>query len=590
MLAELHAEFFIRDDIIGKVSYNLPAMTTKEEDERFYRDTESIAFPPLNDHQLALLEPLGSRRRVKKGEVIVRAGEREFPMALVISGELDVYETRDGVEQILANPGPRNFVGDVSLLAGTASVASVRGKADESEVLLIPSAELKRALANLPGVGEPLVQAFIMRRKRLQRDPDFTGLRIIANTGCRTGHRMDDFLDKNHIPHRLIDSTSEESRSLQARLKITDADLPVLIASDGTLYHQPTIHEIARVAGLLRPICSEDRPELFFDLAIIGAGPAGLAAAVNAASEGLKTVVLESFAPGGQAGMSSLIENFFGFPTGISGGELTSRAQLQAYRFGAKFSTPSQVLSLSISDREHGAAIRIEDSATVLHAKCVIVSTGAQYNLIGAEGRERFEGMGVFYAATAMEGKYCRDSTVVVAGAGNSAGQAAMFLSEIGRKVILVVRGDDLSKSMSSYLSSRVEAKPNIEILYHTEIRRMMGQTRLEAIELENTSTGERSTLETVAVFSMIGAKPCTNWLPPEIVLDDRGFIKTGYAVGAAPAWKAASRAPYPFETSCPGIFAAGDVRSGSVKRCGAAVGEGSMAIENVHQMLGTYA
>lgn len=340
----------------------------------------------------------------------------------------------------------------------------------------------------------------------------------------------------------------------------------------------------------MRPLCGEESAELFCDLAIIGAGPAGLAAAVNAASEGLKTVVLESYAPGGQAGMSSLIENFFGFPTGISGGELTGRAQLQAFRFGAKFSTPSQVLSLAFSDREHGAAIQIEGTATILRAKSVIISTGAQYNLIQAEGRERFDGMGVFYAATPMEGQYCRGSTVIVAGAGNSAGQAAMFLSEIGRKVILVVRGDDLGKSMSSYLSNRVEVKDNIEILYHTEIRRMTGQTRLEAVELENTATGERRTVETVAVFSMIGARPCTNWLPPEILLDDRGFIKTGPAVADTPAWKAASRPPYAFETSRPGIFAAGDVRSGSVKRCGAAVGEGSMAIENVHQMLGTYA
>jgi len=565
-------------------------MTTKEQDERFYRDTESIAFPNLDEHQLALLEPLGRRRKVRRGEVIVKAGQREFPMVLVVFGALEVYETRDGVEQILATPGPRSFVGEVSLLTGTSSIASVRGMAEESEVLLIPAEELKRALANLPGVGEPLVQAFMMRRRRLLRDPDFTGLRIIASTGCRFGHRIDDFLDKNHIPHRLIDSSSEESRAMQARLKIADENLPVLIASDGAVFQQPTILEIARVAGLLRPLSSEGAAELFCDLAIIGAGPAGLAAAVNAASEGLQTVVLESFAPGGQAGMSSLIENFFGFPTGISGGELTNRAQLQAFRFGARFSTPSQVLSLSFSDREHGSAIRIEGSDTILRAKCVIISTGAQYNLIEAEGRERFEGMGVFYAATVMEGKFCRGATVVVAGAGNSAGQAAMFLSEIGRKVIMVVRGDDLAKSMSSYLSSRVEAKANIEILYHTEIRRMDGKNRLEKVELENTRTGARRTVETVAVFSMIGARPCTNWLPPEILLDDRGFIKTGPAVTDAPAWKAANRIPYPFETSQPGIFAAGDVRSGSVKRCGAAVGEGSMAIENVHQMLGTYA
>ena len=565
-------------------------MTTQEEDERFYRDTESIAFPQLSDHQLSLLEPLGVRRMIRGGEVIFGAGVREVPMALVISGELEVYEPQDGGDEILATPGPRAFVGDVSMLAGTSSIAGVRGKAAESEVLLIPNDRLRRALAGLPSVGESVVKAFIMRRKRLLRDPDFLGLRIVAWPGCRVGHRMDNFLDKNHIPHRLVDSSSELGCALCEKLALADQDLPVLIAADGTILKQPTLIDIARVAGLLRPLSGENDAELFCDLAIIGAGPAGLAAAVNAASEGLKTVVLESFAPGGQAGSSSLIENFFGFPTGISGGDLTNRAQLQAYRFGAKFSTPSQVLSLSFSDQDHGTAIKIEGSVTVLRAKSVIVSTGAQYNLIEAEGRECFEGLGVYYAATAMESQVCHGATVIVAGAGNSAGQAAMFLSEYARKVVLVVRGDDLAKSMSSYLSTRVEKAENIKILYHTEIRKMNGEVRLEEVEIENTRTSERRKIEAVAVFSMIGAKPCTAWLPPEIVLDERGFIKTGHFVADALDWKSAQRPPYPFETSRPGVFAAGDVRSGSVKRCSAAVGEGSMAIENVHQMLGTYA
>jgi thioredoxin reductase (NADPH) len=325
-------------------------------------------------------------------------------------------------------------------------------------------------------------------------------------------------------------------------------------------------------------------------LAIVGAGPAGLSAAVNAASEGLQTVVLESFAPGGQAGASSLIENFFGFPTGINGGELTNRAQLQAFRFGAKFSTPAQALSLAFSEGDHDAVLQIEGCTAKLRAKCVIIATGADYNRIDADGRERFEGRGVYYAATAIERQLCRSSTVIVAGGGNSAGQAAMFLSESAEKVLLVIRGADLSKSMSSYLSLRVEAKKNIEILCHTEIRKMMGEKRLETVELENIETHERRTVQTPAVFSMIGAKPCTSWLPPEIERDDRGFVKTGPAVADAPAWKAAKRLPGPLETSRPGIFAAGDVRSGSVKRCAAAVGEGGMAVEGVHQALGTHA
>jgi thioredoxin reductase (NADPH) len=325
-------------------------------------------------------------------------------------------------------------------------------------------------------------------------------------------------------------------------------------------------------------------------LAIVGAGPAGLSAAVNAASEGLQTVVLESYAPGGQAGSSSLIENYFGFPTGINGGELTNRAQLQAFRFGAKFSTPAKALSLAFSEGDHAAVLQIEGCTAKLRAKSVIIATGADYNRINAEGRERFEGMGVYYAATAIERQLCRSSTVIVVGGGNSAGQAAMFLSEIAEKVLLVIRGADLSQSMSSYLSRRVEAKKNIEILCHTEIRKMKGENRLETAELENLETHERRTVQTPAVFSMIGAKPCTDWLPPEIERDDKGFVKTGRAVADAPAWKAAKRPPGPLETSRPGIFAAGDVRSGSVKRCAAAVGEGGMAVEGVHQALSAFA
>jgi thioredoxin reductase (NADPH) len=343
------------------------------------------------------------------------------------------------------------------------------------------------------------------------------------------------------------------------------------------------LREVAQVAGLLRPLAFEDQSEIMSDLTIVGAGPAGLAAAVYAASEGLRTVVLESYAPGGQAGSSSLIENFFGFPTGISGGDLTWLAQLQAYRFGAKFSTPAQALSLeyNATDKYH-ASLQVEGCSAVLRAKAVLIATGADYRRLDAEGREQFENMGVYYAATAMEGQLCRNETVVVAGSGNSAGQAAMFLSEGAAKVLLVIRGKSIASKMSDYLSRRVQSRENIEILYQTEIRKMFGGKKLEQIELENTQTGERRQVRTPAVFSMIGAKPCTEWLPPEIERDDKGFIKTGTSVATAPEWQANKHQPGPLETSLPGIFAAGDVRSGSVKRCAAAVGEGGMAVAGV--------
>ena len=564
-------------------------MPELDEDEQFYRDTEKVAFPKLDDHQLALLEPLGTRRIVRRGEPVFKAGQRDMPLAVVLSGALEALESRDGQEQILATGHPRDFIGDVAMLMGTAALATVRGVAEESEILEVPACRLRQALAELPGVSEPIVRAFIMRRHRLQRDREFAGMRIVAQDGLREGRQLDDFLDKNHIPHRLIDFQSESGRVLCERLHLSSRDLPALITANGMPLRHPSLREVARVAGLLRTAAGDEEGEISCDLAIVGAGPAGLAAAVNAASEGLKTIVFESYAPGGQAGSSSLIENFFGFPTGVRGGELTYNAQLQAYRFGARIATPAQALALTFTEGEYRANLRAEGCDVGLRAKCVLIATGAEYRRLAAEGREEFEGTGVYYAATGREAQLCRGSTVIVAGGGNSAGQAAMFLSENCAKVLLVIRGEALAKSMSSYLSRRVEAKENIEILAHTEIRRMMGNKALEAAELEDARTHERRTIQTSAIFSMIGALPCTSWLPPEIECDEKGFIKTGPAVADAPAWKGAKRSPGPLETSRPGIFAAGDVRSGSVKRCAAAVGEGGMAVAGVHEVLGTY-
>src|SRR5258705_2534775 len=442
-----------------------PPMTELDKDEQFYRDTESIAFPKLDDRQLAMLEPLGARRIVRRGELVFKAGQRDLGLTAVLRGELEVFESRDGQEQILATAGPRGFVGDVATLMGTAALASGRGKAEESEILVVPADRLRQALAELPGVSEPIVRAFIMRRQRLKRDREFAGLRILAPHGSREGRQLDDFLDKNHVPHRLIDFQSEYGRALCERLHLASRDLPVLITASGMPLRRPSLREVARVAGLLRPLAREEESEITCDLAIVGAGPAGLAAAVYAASEGLKTVVLESYAPGGQAGSSSLIENFFGFPTGINGGDLTYNAQLQAFRFGAKFSTPAQALSLGFAEGDYRAELQIEGCNAVLRTKCVIIATGAEYHRLEAEGRENLEGFGVYYAAAAREAKLCERATVIVVGAGNSAGQAAMFLSDHAKKVVLVVRGESLSRSMSSYLSRRVETKHNIEML-----------------------------------------------------------------------------------------------------------------------------
>ena len=563
--------------------------STNEQDEQFYRDTEAAAFPKLDDYQLSLLEPLGQRRVLKRGDTIFKAGQRDLGLTIVLRGELEVFEERDGTEQILATAVSRDFTGDVSMLQGTSALATVRVTSDESEVLHVPAAELRRALAEIPAVSTTIVNALIMRRRRLNRDREFAGFRVLAADEDRDGHQIDDFLDKNHVPHRLVDFAGEQGQELTKRFRLTNRDLPTLITPSGSPLRRPSLREVARVAGLLRPLARENETEILSDLTIVGAGPAGLAAAVYAGSEGLNTVVLESFAPGGQAGSSSLIENFFGFPTGVSGGDLTWLAQLQAYRFGAKFSTPAEALSLKYnSDDEYRACIEIEGCPAILRAKAVLIASGANYRRLDAENREKFEGIGVYYAATALEGQICRNETVIVVGSGNSAGQAAMFLSDGAAKVLLVVRSEDLTKRMSDYLSRRVQAQKNIEILYRTEIRRMFGEQKLEAVEIENTKTGERREIKTPAVFSMIGAKPCTEWLPTEIERDERGFIKTGNAVADSPLWRGSKHQPTPLETSAPGIFAAGDVRSGSVKRCAAAVGEGGMAVANIQLRMAT--
>ena len=562
-------------------------MTDEQQDEQFYRDTESVAFAKLDDHQLSLLEPIAQRRTAKRGDILFKTGQRDFGLIIVLRGEVEVFAQRDGTEQILGTVHERDFTGDVSMLQGTSALATARVTSDEAEILHVPAPELRRVLAEIPTVSKTIVDALIMRRRRLNRDREFAGFRVLSERDDRDGLELNDFLDKNHIPHRLVDLDSTQGQELAKRFRLTTRDLPTLIAPSGSPLRRPSFREAAQVAGLLRPLTAENETEILSDLTIVGAGPAGLAAAVYAGSEGLKTVVLESYATGGQAGSSSLIENFFGFPTGISGGNLTWLAQLQAYRFGAKFSTPAEALSLGYNaDGEYRACIEIEGCPAILRAKAVLIATGANYRRLAAENREKFEGLGVYYAATALEGQICRNQTVVVVGSGNSAGQAAMFLSDGAAKVLLVIRGDSLAKHMSDYLSRRVTAQKNIEILYHTEIRRMSGNQRLEEVELENTQTGERQVIRTPAVFSMIGALPCTEWLPAEIERDNKGFIKTGTAVADAPAWKANNRKPASLETSLPGIFAAGDVRSGSVKRCAAAVGEGGIAVAEIQTSL----
>ncbi len=556
-------------------------------------ESNAVAFPRLDDEQMAMLEKVGQRRTLKGGEPLFHTGETDLSLHVMISGEAEVYDVHDGTENIIAVAGPREFLGDVSMLTGGAAVVNARTRGDV-ELIEIDAANLRVVLAEMTQVSEPIVRAFIARRERLETGVEgFSGLQVVGEADSHDAYELCDFLAKNHIPYHFASTAEKDGRTLRDQLSLGPDQLPAVVGGDKeTVLHRPSLLELARLTGTRKPVCetcggTRDKP---VDLAIVGSGPAGLAAAVYAASEGLSTAVLERFAPGGQAGSSSLIENFVGFPTGISGGELANRAHLQANRFGACFSTPAQVKAMRFEEGEHAATVLDLEGGEELYARCVLIATGAAYRRLEAEGRERFEGSGIYYAATQMEAGMCGMATVIVCGGGNSAGQAAMFLSSRARKVLLVIRSADLRHSMSSYLSRRVEAKENIEILPHTEVRRMTGGTHLECVELENTETHERRMVETPAVYCLIGAVPRTDWLPPEIERDEQGFVKTGRDVADSPHWNLPDRQPRAQETSRPGVFAAGDVRSGSVKRVAAAVGEGGMAVECIHDVLGTYA
>ncbi len=555
--------------------------------------TDAEAFPKLDDAQVAALDKAGARRQLANGDYLFRTGDVDLSLYVILAGQVEIFDLHGKRENLVAVSGPRDFVGDVSMLIGGAAVISARARGGV-ELIEVPAPDLRRVLAEMTLVSEPIVRAFMARRDRLERGAHgFIGLQVLGATDSPDAFHLHDFLTKNRVPHRFADaSVDADARALCERLNVTVDDLPAVVMEDGArVLRRPTLLDLARLAGTrkaLRETCGGARPEHPVDLAIVGSGPAGLAAAVYAASEGLSTAVLESFAPGGQAGSSSLIENFVGFPTGVSGGELAYRAFLQANRFGACFSTPARVTAMRFEGAAPSAVLELEGGER-LYARCVLVATGAHYRRLDAEGRERFDGAGVYYAATQMEAVGCGGCTVIVCGGGNSAGQAAMYLSSKAERVLLIIRAADLHRSMSSYLSRRVEAKGNIEILAHTEVRRMEGGTHLQAVELENVLTGEKHRVETPAVFCLIGAQPRTGWLPPEIERDDKGFIKTGRDVVDSQHWTHPGRQPRTQETSRPGVFAAGDVRSGSVKRVAAAVGDGAMAVECVHDVLGTY-
>ena len=541
----------------------------------------SIAFPTLDDTQVSEFERCtnATKKLYRDGQTLISMGDRDFKFYIVKSGEVEIVDHSGDKPKTVVIHGKGQFTGDVSHLTGRSSIVSAVARGD-CEVDEVSRDALRGALNQCPVLSDIILQAFIARRQLLRESPDFIGLRVIGSRYSTDTFRVRDFLAKNRALFKWIDvETDPEVDQLLKHFGMTEADTPVVALGDGDLLllRNPSNRQLADAIGIHQPV-----EEAVYDLVVVGAGPAGLAAAVYAASEGLRTVLLESIAPGGQAGSSMRIENYLGFPTGVTGAELAERAILQANKFGARLSVPTRAVHLGWEKAY--AVTRLEAGETVT-TKCLLIATGADYRRLDVEGCELFEGKGVYYAATLAEGKMCRGAQVVLVGGGNSAGQAAAFLAQHASKVLLLIRGDDLYKNMSSYLVHRIEQTSNIELLTNTTIRRMSGDGHLGSVEIVNQKTGQDRTVETPAVFSFIGAVPRTDWLPPEIERDARGFIRTGADVAQSPHWTS-RRHPFLLETSRPGVFAAGDVRSGSIKRVASAVGEGSMVVQFVHEFL----
>jgi thioredoxin reductase (NADPH) len=540
---------------------------------------QSVAFPILDATQISQLAGYTNAepKLFRDGQTLFRVGEQNINFFIVKSGEVEIVDYSGDEPKTVTIHRPGEFTGDISHLTGLPAVVSGIARGD-CEVYEVTGDALRKALNQCPIISDIILQAFIARRQLLRESPNFTGLRVIGSRYSHDTFRVRDFLSKNRILFTWVDvETDPNVDRLLKQFGVTESDTPVVACGRMLLLRNPSNRQLADSIGIRQPL-----QDLVYDLLVVGAGPAGLAAAVYGASEGLRTAVLELTAPGGQAGSSMRIENYLGFPTGLTGSELAGRAILQANKFGAHLSVPTLVNRLSF---ENAYTIVHLDGGETVTAKCLLIATGADYRRLGVEGSDRFEGTGVYYAATVAEGQLCRGSQIVVVGGGNSAGQAAVFLSGYARQVMILIRGDDLYKNMSSYLVRRIEQIPNIDLICNTSIRRMNGDTHLSSVDIVDSQTGEERNVATQGVFSFIGAEPRTSWLPPEIERDPKGFVRTGADLARSRHWTCV-RQPHLLETSRPGVFAAGDVRSGSVKRVASAVGEGAMAVQFVHEFL----
>jgi len=540
---------------------------------------DPIAFPKLDEAQLTTLGTFATLKAFQEGETLFAAGEPDCSFFVVKCGGVAIVDQSSGHDEIITVLEPGEFTGDVDILTGRPAVVSGVARTP-CEVYEIAAADLRRILNDMPRLSDVLLRAFLMRRQLLE-ESGFAVVRVVGSRYDRDTHRIREFLARNKVPFTWIDLENDpQVDTLLTQFKITVDETPVVICSTDKLMRNPSNVQLAECLGIRKPLA-----QAVYDLVVVGAGPAGLAAAVYGASEGLKTLMLDKIGPGGQAGTSSKIENYLGFPTGLSGSDLANRALIQAEKFGAALSVPAEVVGLSSANGYH--VLRLVSGEEV-SAQCILISSGASYRKLPVDGCERFEGSGVYYAATAVERQLCSGAQVVIVGGGNSAGQAAVYLSERASKVLVTIRHDDLGRDMSQYLVQRIEHTPNIEVRRRTEITRMHGNKTLDMVELTCRHTGQSDTVACLAVFVFIGAVPHTTWLSEAIQVDRNGFVKTGMHVAESQGWPL-RRQPFLLETSRPGIFAAGDVRLGSVKRVAAAVGEGAMAVQFIHAYLASH-
>ncbi len=538
---------------------------------------DPAAFPVLAPSEVAIFEAVGTRHRVDTGEYLYHEGDRGFDFWIVLSGAVDVV-VDDADDQVITTHRAGQFLGELNLLTGVRAFVSAR-VAEPGEVLAVPADLLRRVIATEPELGDKILGAFMARRAAFLAGAAVF-IRVVGSRFSPETLHIREFLTRSRLPYEWLDPDADAAVDEIVRaFSLEPSDLPVVIAT-GEVLRRPTPGELASYLGLTL----DSLPERAFDLVIVGGGPAGLAAAVYGASEGLHTLGVDMIAPGGQAGTSSRIENYFGFTTGISGAELTQRGLVQAEKFGAKLSAPCTAVAL----RGESGHLTLELSdGTVVAARAVIAATGARYRRLPVDRLQEFEADSVFYAATELEARQCGGSPVMVVGGGNSAGQAAVFLADKGSAVTVVIRTADLNARMSRYLVDRVVRHPRIDVMSSTNVVGLEGTGTLQAVRVAGPD-GERR-VPAAALFSFIGADPETSWLNGCAALDDRGFVLTDRALTDEQldeGWNALGRRPLPFETSRTGLFAVGDVRSGSMKRVAAAVGEGSAAVSAVHQFL----